>query len=208
MPDNFSNKRRKQIVGDSIKAQEARIQARIDACKEKRAENKLIREKLSREAEQARIHRSRNLNNRMVIIYAKIAGVIIIFAIVDPSLMMSSYSFGMNHHIMYGDPKYRTLEMIASYNNKGVRSEKKIDGSYTVSTDDGVNFNVIGTDGNHVFSFTSSIQYPTLVGKSVSGVQFDQFWYDPSKCSSDVESAKFDAELDRLIQADTDYHRS
>lgn len=208
MPDKLSNSQRKKNVGNAIKAQEARRQASIDACNARRAENKLIREERIREAEQARIHRSRNLNNRMVIIYAKIAGVIIILAIVDPSLMMSSYSFGMNHHIMYGDPKYRTLEMIASYNNKGMRSERKIDESYTVSTDDGVNFNVIGTDGNHVFSFTSSIDHPTLVGKSVSSVQFNQFWYDPSKCSSDHKTSQFYAELDRLIKADTDYHRS
>ena len=202
MPDKLSNSQRKKNVGN------AGIQASIDACKEKRADNRRKREERIRKAEQARIHRSRNLNNRMVIIYAKIAGVIVILAIVDPSLMMSSYSFGMNHHIMYGHPKYRTLEMIASYNNKGVRSERKIDESYTVSTDDGVNFNVIGTDGNHDFSFTSSIDHPTLVGKSVSGVQFDQFWYDPLKRLSDHKTAKFDAEFDGLIKADTDYHRS
>lgn len=203
-----SNRERKQIFGNAIKAQEARRQASIDACKEKRADNRRKHEERIREAEQARIHRSRNLNNMMVIIYFEFYDIIVILAIVDPSLMMSSYSFGMNHHIMYGHPKYKTLEMIVSYNNKGVRSEKKIDESYTVSTADGVNFNVFGTDGKLYFSFTSSIDHPTLVGKSVSGVQFDQFWYDPSKRSSDVETAKFDAELDGLIKEDPTYHRS
>ena len=208
MSGRLSNKRKKEIIRNAIKANEARIRASIDACKAKRDANRTKREKCIKEAERARIHQSRNLNNNMVIIYFEFYDVIVILAIVDPSLMMSSYSFGMNHHIMYGHPKYRILEMIVSYNNKGVRSEKKIDESYTVSTADGVNFTVIGRDGNHVFSFTSLIHHPTLVGKSVSGVQFDQFWYDPSKRSSDRETAKFHAELGKLIEADSNYHQS
>jgi len=144
----------------------------------------------------------------MVIIYAEINGVIFILTIVDPSLIMSSYSYGMNHHTMYGHLKYKRLLMTSSYNNKGKLSKRSIDESYTVSTVDGVNFNVISTDGNLVFHFTSLIHHPTLVGKSVSGVQFDQFWYDPSKRSSDVETVKFHAELGKLIEADSNYHQS
>ena len=208
MLKTLTNSQRKKIIGDVIKAEEARIQASIDACKEKRKANRLKLEKRIREAEQARVCQSRDMNKKMVFVYAVIDGKIVILTIVDPSLMMSSYSSGMNHHIVYGNSEYRRLSTISSYNNKGKRSERRIDESYTVSTADSVNFNVFGTDGKLCFSFTSSIHYPTLVGKSVSGVQFDQFWYDPSKRSSDVETAKFDAELDGLIEEDPTYHRS
>lgn len=208
MSGRLSNIKRKEIIGNAIKANEACIQASIVACNAKRDANRTKRKNCIEEAERARIHQSRNLNNNMVIIYFEFYDVIVILAIVDPSLIMSSYSFGMNHHIMYGHPKYRILEMIVSYNNKGKLSKRSIDESYTVSTVDGVNFNVISTDGNLVFHFTSLIHHPTLVGKSVSGVQFDQFWYDPSKRSSDVETVKFHAELGKLIKAVPSYHRS
>lgn len=203
MADKLSNRERKQIFGNAIKAKKACRQASIDACKEKRADNRRKHEELEEAQEKLRLQQLANLGKIMVVIYAEIAGVIVILTIVDPSLMMSSYSSGMKHHIVYGNSEYRRLSTKSSYNNKGKPSERRIDGSYTVYTKDGFNFNVFGTDGT-TFSFTSSIHYPTLVGESVSGVQFDQFWYDPSKRSSDVETAKFDAELDRLIKADAD----
>jgi hypothetical protein len=208
MADKLSNSQRKKILGDRIKAEKARIQASIDACKKKRADNRRKHEELAEAQEKLRLQELANLNKKMVVIYAEIAGEIVILTIVDPSLMMSSYSSGMNHHIVYGNSEYRRLSTISSYNNKGKRSERRIDESYTVSTADGVNFNVFGTDGKPCFSFTSSIHYPTLAGKSVSGVQFDQFWYDPSKSSSDDKTAKFHAELDRLIKEEPTYHRS
>ena len=49
--------------------------------------------------------------------------------------------------------------------------------------------------------------FESLAGTSVSGVEFDQFWYDPFKGSFDAETAKFHAELNMLIEADADYVR-
>ena len=112
----------------------------------------------------------------MVIIFAEIDGQIVILAIVDPSLMKSSYSFGMKHHITYGSPDYEEIYMMASYSPRGKRSER-YHYSYTVSTADGVNFDIIDTDGTTRLSFETLIHYESLAGKSFSGVQFDQFWY-------------------------------
>jgi hypothetical protein len=143
----------------------------------------------------------------MVIIFAEIDSQIFILAIVDPSLMKSTYSVGMKHHITYGSPYYKRIYMKASYSFKRKRLELRENHkySYTVSTVDGFNFDIINTDGTTRLSFETLIHYESLVGKSFSGVQFDQFFYDPFKDSFDAETAKFHAELDRLIKADADY---
>jgi hypothetical protein len=209
MSGRLSNKERKKIVGDAIKAHEACIQASIDACNKKRADNRRHRQELAEAQEQWRLQQLANLRKRMVIIFAEIDGQIVIVAIVDPSLMRSTYSVGMKHHITYGVPEYRKLFMKASYSFKGKRLELKENHkySYTVSTTDDFNFDIIDTDGTRRLSFETLIHYESLAGKSFSGVQFDQFFYDPFKDSFDAETAKFHAELDRLIEADADYVR-
>jgi hypothetical protein len=60
-------------------------------------------------------------------------------------------------------------------------------------------------DGTIILSFETLIHYESLVGTSVSGVQFDQFFYDPYKSPFDAQTSQFHAELDRLIRADADY---
>lgn len=207
MSEKFTNSQRKKNVGDAIKAHKALIQASIDARNAKRAENRIKRQELAEAQEKLRIQQLANLKKRMVIIYAIIDGQIVILAIVDPSLIKSSYSVGRNHHITYGSPDYERIYMKASYSPRGKRSERNHQYSYTVSTADGFNFDIIDTDGTTRLSFETLIHYESLVGTSVSGVQFDQFWYDPFKGSIDDETAKFHAELDRLIQADADYVR-
>ena len=137
--------------------------------------------------------------------FAMIDGQIVILTIVDPSLIKSNYSLGMKHHIIYGSPDYEKIHMKASYSPRGKRSERIHQYSYTVSTADGFNFDIIDMDGKTSLSFQSLIQYESLAGRSFSGVNIDQFFYDPFKRPFDAETAKFDAELDRLIQADADY---
>jgi hypothetical protein len=205
MSGTLTNKQRKGIVGDLIKAERARIQASIDACNARRDENRRKRQELADAQEKSRIRQLANLTKKMVFMFAMIDGQIVILSIVDPSLIKSSYSVGMKHHITYGSPDYEKIHMKASYSPRGKRSERIHQYSYTVSTADGFNFDIIDMDGKISLSFQSLIQYESLVGTSVSGVQFDQFWYDPFKGSIDDETAKFHAELDRLIQADADY---
>jgi len=209
MPKKFSNKQRKQIVGDSIKAERALIQASIDDCKAKRAENRKKSQELEEAQEKFRLQQLTNLRKKMVIIFAIINGEIVIFAIVDPSLMKSSTSVERNHHIIYGSPDYKEIHMMASYSPKGKRF-KRIENykySYTVSTANGFKFHIIDENGTTRLSFETVIDYESLAGKSVSDVQFDQFWYDPFKGSIDDETAKFQKELDRLIRANADYVR-
>lgn len=205
MSGRLSNSERKKNVGDAIKAHEARIRASIDACNARRADNRRKRRELREAQEQFRLQQLANLYKKMVFIYAEIDGEIVIFTIVDQSLMKSTYSVGMKHHITYGFPEYKQFFMKASYSLKGKRLETECPYTYTVSTADGFNFDVKDIDGKKIDSFNSLIHYDTLAGKSVSGVQFDQFCYDPFKGSFDAKTAKFHAELDRLIKADADY---
>jgi hypothetical protein len=95
--------------------------------------------------------------------------------------------------------------MNASYSSRGKRSELKNEHSYTVSTVDGFNFYIIDADGTRILTYETLFHYESLAGKSFSGVQFDQFWYDPFKGQFDDKTAKFHAELVRLIQADAEY---
>jgi hypothetical protein len=205
MSEKLTNSQRKKNVGDAIKAERERIQASIDACNAKRAETRIKRQELEKELEQIRLKHSANLKKRTVIMFARIGNEIVIMTIVDPSLMKSSYSVGMKHHITYGSPDYEKIYMNASYSLNGKRSERNHKYSYTVSTTDGVNFDIIDMDGTIILSFETLIHYESLVGTSVSGVQFDQFFYDPYKSPFDAETSQFHAELDRLIRADADY---
>ena len=206
MSGTLTNRERKKIVGDAIKAQKASIQASIDACKEKRAENRRKLQELADFEEKMRIRQLSNLRKKMVIMFAMIGEQIVILTIVDPSLMKSSYSFGMKHHITYGSPNYEKIYMKASYSFKGKRSERNHQYSYTVSTVDGFNFDILDADGTTILSFETLIHYESLVETSVSGVQFDQFWYDPFQGSFDDKTTmKFNTELIRLIEADADY---
>lgn len=206
MSGTLTNSERKKIVGDAIKAQKARFQASIDACNAKRDENRRKRQELAEAQEQLRLQRLANLRKKMVIIFAEIDGRIVILTIIDVELLKSDYSARTkNYHITYGSSNYEELYMIASYTCRGKRLNKTDCRAYTVSTDDGVNFKIFDTDGKLVFSFETLIQYETLAGTSVSGIKFDQFFYDPFQCSFDDETAKFHAELDRLIEADADY---
>lgn len=207
MSGTLTNSQRKKNVGDAIKAHKALIQASIDACNAKRAENRIKRQELAEAQEKLRIRQLANLRKRMVIMFVKIGNENVIMTIVDPSLMKSSYSFGMKHHITYGSPNYEKIYMKASYSFKGKRNELKENHqySYTVSTTDSSNFVILDMDGTTRLSFETLIHYESLVGTSVSGVQFDQFFYDPYKSPFDDETAKFHKELDRLIQADAEY---
>ena len=200
-----SNTDRKKIIGDEIDAQKARFQASIDACNAKRDENRRKRQELAEAQEQLRLQRLANLRKKMVIIFAEINGQIVILTIIDLELLKLKYSVGMNHYITYGSSDYEKLNMMASYTYKGKRLDKSDCCAYTVSTADGFNFDIIRTDGTTILSFETLIHYESLVGTSVSGVQFDQFFYDPFQCPFDAETAKFHAELDRLIKADADY---
>jgi len=205
MEGNLTNRERKQIIGNALKSEREHIQASIDACKEKRAENRRKNQKLAEAQEKLRLQQLANLKKRMVIMFARIGNKIVILTIVDPSLMKSSYSVGMKHHITYGSPDYKKIHMKASYSLRGKRSERDNAHSYTVSTADGFNFDIIGTDETTITSFETLIHYESLAGKSVSGVQFDQFWYDPFQGSFDDETVKFNTELIMLIKADADY---
>lgn len=207
MSGTLTNKQRKKEFWKPIQDHKARIQASIDACNAKRAENRINRQKLAKAQEESRIRQLANLTKKMVIMFAMIGEQIVILTIVDPSLIKSNYSLGMKHHITYGSPDYEKIYMKASYSPRGKRSERNHQYSYTVSTVDGFNFDILDTDGTTRLSFETLIHYESLAGTSVSGVQFDQFFYDPFKGSIDDETAKFHAELDRLIQADADYVR-
>ena len=186
--------------------EEAKRQASIRACNEKRNfRRKKLQEDLVR-IEDERLKQLYNLTKEMVFVFLELNGIIVVLAIVDPSWIRSSSSKPNNPHIVYGDPEYRLLSMKASYNTCGDRSEITDVKSYTVSTSDGITFNVIDIEEN-VFSFTTFVKYESLVGQIVSGVQFDQFWYSPSKVVSDSETAKFHAELDMLVEADAEHVR-
>jgi len=203
MSGKLSNRERKKKIGDAIKAEKARIQASIDACNAKRDENRKKRKELAEAQENCRIRQLANLMKKMVIMFAMVGNETIILAIVDPTLMNDN-SVRMKHHITYGSPDYEKIYMRASYSPRGKRS-KRYPKSYTVSTTDGSNFDIIDADRTTILSFETLIHYESLAGKSVSGVQFDQFWYDPFKGQFDDETAKFHEELDRLIQADAEY---
>ena len=208
MSELLSKEERKTYFIDAIKAHEARIHASIHACKERRAENKRKSQELAKELEQIRLKHSANLKKRMVIMFFQIDEQIVILTIVDPSFMKSKSSVEMKHHITYGSPNYDEIYMKASYTFKGKRRviEENNRYSYTVSTTDGSNFHIIDdTDGTTRLSFKTLIHYDSLVGTSVSGVKFDQFFYDPFQDSFDDKTAKFHKELDRLIRADADY---
>lgn len=205
MAKNLTNRQRKEIFGNALKVQQALIQASIDTRKEKRVENRRKLHELAEAQEKLRLQQLANLKKKMVIMFAKIGNKIFILTIVDPSLMKSSYSFRMKHHITYGSPDYEKIRMKASYSIRGKRSERDNAYSYTVSTADGFNFDIIGLDGTTSTSFETLIHYESLAGKSFSDVQFDQFFYDPFKDSIDDETAKFDEELKRLIEADAEY---
>jgi hypothetical protein len=204
MSKPLSNREKKEIIRNAIEAERARIQASIYACNAKRAENRIKCQELAEAQEYSRIRQLANLKKKMVIIYAVIDGQIVILTIVDPSLMKSIYSFGKKHHITYGSPDYERIYMTASYSPRGKRSER-YRYSYTVSTNDGIKFDIHEADGTKRLSFETLIHYESLTGKSFSGVQFDQIWYDPFKGQFDDETAKFRAELVRLINADAEY---
>jgi hypothetical protein len=195
------------MSGTLTNSQRARIQESIDARKEKRDKNRRNSQLLAERQEKLQLQQSANLRMKMVFIFADIDGERLILTIVDPSLMNSEDSVERNHHIKYGSSEYNLIHMRASYSPRGKRSKliKNDQYSYTVSTADGINFDIIGTDGTTILSFETVIDYESLAGRSFSGVQFDQFWYDPFKCPFDAETAKFDAVLNRLIKADADY---
>jgi hypothetical protein len=201
MSGKLSNRERKKIVGDAIKAHEARIQASIDAHKANKDKNLKKREEWAEAQEQMRLQRLANLHKKMVIIFADLDYQKVMLTIVDPSLMKSECSVREKHHVVYGSADYRQLSMKASYNLRGTRLIQSDVKSYTVSTPDGIEFKVVDFDGN-VFSFKSLMKYETLVGRTFSNVKIDQYWYDPFKASFDDEAAKFHAELDKLVEAD------
>lgn len=198
----LTNGERKVIFGKKFKAERERIQASIDACKARRAENGIKRQGLAEAQEKLRLQQLANLRKKMVIIFCIIDGRIVILTIVDPSLLKFDNSVRMKHHITYGFPEYKKVHMNASYSLRGKKSESKNAYSYTVSTADGFNFDIIDTDGTTILSFETRIHYESLAGKSFSGVQFDQIFYDPFKDPFDDGTAKFHKELDRLIEAD------
>ena len=201
MSGTLTNRERKEIIGNKIKAHEARIQASIDACNDKRTKKRIDRQERIKQNEKVISIEMKNLNKSSVIIFAKIDDEIVILTILDFNLLKSDYSVGMKHHIMYGLSDYHKLTMMASYTFRGKRLDKHYS-TYTVFTEDGIHFNILNTDGNVLFSFETLIQYESLAGRSISDVNFDQFLYEPHKCASDKDTAMFHTELDRLIEAD------
>jgi len=181
------------------------IQASIDACYERRRLKREKREKLRQKIEYLHLQRLYNFNKRMVVVFAILDGNMVILTIIDQSLITCTYTTGRNDHIIYGDCEYWRLQMTASHNSNGKRFEK--DGaSYTVSTVDGINFNVTDIKGK-VFSFESSILHETLAGKTFSDIKFDQWLYSPSNVESDEKTKMIHAELLKLIEEDEKYLR-
>jgi hypothetical protein len=187
-----TNAESKARFGAQIKANEASIAASYQRKKEKREK----REKLLQKLENLRLQRLYNLKKRMVVIFAVVNGEIVILTMVDPSLMVSSIN---SSHIVYGTPEYYLLSMMASYNQRGTRRDKRDFESYTVSTVDGINFNVVDKDGK-VFSFETFMKYESLVGQTFSDIQFDQWLYDPINVESDEKTRMIHEELLKVIQ--------
>ena len=204
MSEKLTNREKKEIIRNAIEAERARIQASIRACNARRATNRENREKLAEAQEESRLQQLANLKKKMVIIYAVIYGQIVILTIVDPSFIKSTHSLGKKHHITYGSPDYERIYTAASYSPRGRRSER-CRYLYTVSTNDGIKFDIHEADGTKRLSFETLIHYESLAGKSFSGVQFDQYWYDPFQRPFNDDTAKFHAELVRLINADAEY---
>lgn len=183
-------------TGKTGKKVEPSVQASINACNERRRVNKAKLAERLQKLENLRLQRLYNLKKRMVVIFAVVNGEIVILTMVDPSLMISSIN---NSHIVYGTPEYHRLSMMASYNPRGTRTNKLNCESYTVSTVDGINFNVVDKDGK-VFSFETFMKYESLVGQTVSDVKFDQWLYDPINVESDEKTRMIDDELFKVIE--------
>lgn len=177
----------------------------IDACNEqKRLRDEQLAE-LRQKLENLRLQRLYNLKKRMVIVFVKLDDILVILTIIDPSLIKCPSTTGKNHHIVYGDTEYKILSMMASHNPSGTRIENKCFKSYTVSTLDRSEFEVIDKNGKPVFSFETFMKYESLTGKTFSDVVFDQFLFSPSNVESDEKTAMFHTELLRLIKEDADY---
>jgi hypothetical protein len=188
-------------------------QASIDSCYARKEEKRKLRAKLLQELEKLRIQRLYNLKKRMVVIFVVLNGQIVILTMVDPSLMSCTYSSAKNHHIVYGNTEYHRLSMMASHNPRGTRTDKLKFESYTVSTVDGTNFDVIDKNGK-VLSFETFMKYESLDGQTVSDVKVkqtfldvkvDQWLYDPSDVESDEKTRMIHAELLKVIEEDKKY---
>jgi len=183
-------------------AQRKASQASIAASYERKRLKREQREKWLQELETLRRQRLYNLKKRMVVIFARVNGVIVILTMVDPALMMSSTN---NSDIVYGDTKeWRRLSMKASYNPRGIRTNKTTFKSYTVSTTDGSNFKFVDKDEKVLF-FETFMEYKSLVGEIVSDVQVDQWLYDPSEVKSDEKTRMIHDELMNIIDEDKTY---
>jgi len=200
MSEKPSNKQIKESRKKYYDDQRAKLQASIDACREKRERNRIARE--IKESERRK--ELCNLCKPMVIIFTVLRGRMIISTIVDPILALSTYSTGNKHHIIYGT-EYTKISTTGSYNSKGKLTEKKGE-SYTVSTVDGINFNVNRKyDPEKVLSFKSSIKYENIVGE-YENVQFGQAWFSPKNLKMDRETRMIHAQLLQLIENDNKYH--
>jgi len=200
-----SNTDRKKIIGDAIKAQKARFQASIDACNEQKRVREEQRAILHQTRENDRLQRLYNLNKTMVVVFVELGDTLVILTIVDLSLIKCHSTTRQNHHIVYGNTEYKTLSMMASHNPSGTRRENTYFESYTVSTLNGSEFNVVDKNGEKVFSFETFMKYESLTEKTFSDVKFDQWLYSPSNVESDEKTAMFHPELVRLIKEDEDY---
>lgn len=202
MPEKLSNKEIKNTRKKFYADQRAKLQASIDACKDKRERNRIARE--IKESERRK--ELYNLCKPMVIVFTELGGRMIISTIVDPILIGSTFVTGNRYHLVYGAADYTNISTTASYNSKGNRTERKGE-SYTVSTDDGINFKV-----NHmydiektVFSFKSSIKYENIVG-TYENVEFGQAFFSPKNLKTDRETRMIHAQLLQLIENDKKYH--
>ena len=217
MSDPLSNKERKKNVGDAIKAERARIQASIDACNAKRAKNKRKSQDLAERQEELQEERLapiqlkqkieltplRRLNKRICFIYVKINGRFVIVSIVDPKLR-GSYCPDVKKYLIVGSELYRELNLKTFCGKTGGLSENINIGSYTVSTVDGITFEVVDDKGNSVLVFKSVNPVESLAGQSFSNVVFEQFCYDPRQVNSDSdENTKlFHSILKTIVEQD------
>jgi hypothetical protein len=176
-----------------------KLQERHDK-QEKRQKELLASIQLEQKIELTRLRR---LKKRICFIYAKINGRFVIVSIVDPKLR-GSYCPDFKKYLIAGSELYRELNLKTFCGKTGGLSENINIGSYTVSTVDGITFEVVDDKGNSVLVFKSVNPVESLAGQSFSNVVFEQFCYDPRQVNSDSDenTIKFHSILEIIVEQD------
>jgi len=145
----------------------------------------------------------RCLNKPICFIYANIHDKFVIVSIVDPKLR-ARYCPNFKKYLIAGSELYWELNLKTFCGKTGRLSENINIGSYTVSTVDGITFEVVDDKGNPVLVFTSMNPVESLAGQSFSNIEFDQFCYCPTNVSSDSDekTIKFHSILERIVEQD------